>query len=298
MVELPPTNAALERTSSLQSEIEILSPLEAIALSNKSLTRRRWDYAVWQTGEYLKGELAISLIGSLILGGIVWLNGSVTLAAAYWAVIGFLALFVGAAILHWFRAPSEIDKAIRCREIATAKRLEGIQRHSLLLEVVEGPWTHWHSGLMYSHVTVMQDSDYKMYPWTLVDIRVRFRNNDVHRTRLDALSLALRREVPGEPAQETLLHSRLETEQGTNTNIEGIFIDARDRSQDYFFRAEEMLDMEWSQKLDSHSFLRLKMDAVGQRSYCVDLDVDWNTARSNDLPVKTGRATLRKVNSC
>jgi hypothetical protein len=115
--QLRPTHTALERTSSLQSEIEILSPLEAIALSDgRTYSERFRQHLAWRQKEYLTKDLIYSTLApSLVIGLVAVFTGDVTPVTFLWAALSYFALFASFAVKHAVQAPGEIDAAIRNR---------------------------------------------------------------------------------------------------------------------------------------------------------------------------------------
>lgn len=181
---------------------------------------------------------------------------------------------------------------------ALKQEIRKANEHNLLLEVDQGPWLNFMAKDTYSHVILVLPSQSEMLPWIKPEIRIRFSNTDVHRTRVENVLIFLVRNAPKEPRYEIELPRRLQTEQGVDIDIDSIFVDARDKTVDYYLKADAVLENEWNGKFDEHSFLRIRMEAVGQRPYCVDLDVDWEQARKNEAPWEPGRVTIRKVDSC
>lgn len=111
-----PNDKSLERVSSLEPEGEILSPLEAIALSEDSYFHRFRQHVGWLIWESLTKDLLYSaIIPSVIVGLIALLGGDVTLTTAFYAVLSFLALFFAFTLKHGIEAPAEIDKILRNR---------------------------------------------------------------------------------------------------------------------------------------------------------------------------------------
>lgn len=116
MAELPPPpDTALERRS-FQPEMEILSPLEAIALSEKPYLQRWRECVVWEMTDHWKKELRHSVLGALLAGLLAWLDGNATGKDIYYPAIGFLAVLFFKIIFTVANAPSEIEKLSSIRQ--------------------------------------------------------------------------------------------------------------------------------------------------------------------------------------
>jgi hypothetical protein len=190
----------------------------------------------------------------------------------------------------------EFDEVKRERDL-----LKSQLDHKVILEVIEEPWQGVALAQRYNSVVLIQgtpDSDAPSFSWLMPEVRIEFDNRDVHRTRIESCVLAIRREIAGSEPEEIVLMSRLETEHGNVVNVESIFLDGREKSRIYFLKADHHLFEDWNDKFDSNTFLRIKMQSVGQREYCVDLNVDWEQAKKNEAPWAPGSITIRKVNSC
>ncbi len=119
-----PQDSSLDRISSLPVGKDQVSPVEAIALSDKTYSQRFRDLLGHRTREYLKQDLAYSALGSLICGLVAFIAGEVTVSVVFGGVLGFLSIFVANVIKHALRTPGEIDTVIRERLSQKEKLLE------------------------------------------------------------------------------------------------------------------------------------------------------------------------------
>ena len=129
-----------------------------------------------------------------------------------------------------------------------------------------------------------------------VDLRVRFDNQVAAITRIRGLTVLLRRETEqGETRETKLRFSAREEESRSKVNLGELSIQPAQMTSYYRLDCEAEIDKDWARMLDEDCFLRIVMEAIQQPRYCIDLSVDWGTARLTD---SLADLTLRRRGEC
>jgi hypothetical protein len=113
------------------------------------------------------------------------------------------------------------------------------------------------------------------------DLRVRFDNRNALAGRIQTVTVFLRREAKGETHQTEVAFSAIEE----TTRAEQGFVDlAIPHGLTPYFRLDCQIELEksWAKILDDHCFLRVITEAKQQPPYCIDLNVEWQTAKVFD----------------
>lgn len=115
------------------------------------------------------------------------------------------------------------------------------------------------------------------------DLRIRIDNQDTFDSRVKAVSAFLRRETSqGEVTQARVTIVVRDEANGYEIDLDAITIPPSKATPFYRFECEVELEKSWGKLLDSDCFIRLVFDVIRQPRYCVDLNVDWETARFFD----------------
>jgi hypothetical protein len=288
MPELPPTNTALEQTSDLHSEIKTLTQLEAIALSNKPYWGKVRDYVNWQAGESLKAEIAVSVMTGGFIGLLTWLAGLATFDTVFWAGTTICAAFVACVVRHLLIGTSAINSVYERRLLWHTQRLEEQERYKLFLEVDTNYTLRNDWAINESDIGFVRESE-KGYI-VKGGLYVRFNNTDVHDCRVDGITVTLVTKL-----KQLTLTTLMRNEYGLIPMTGNkVYMTIPGSHRPWFvIECEGQLDETWKESLDEDSYLRIEMEAVRQKPYCVDLTANWDWAWA-------GRSTLqvKAVGNC
>jgi membrane protein implicated in regulation of membrane protease activity len=122
----PPDEPKQTALQAIQLPVEV--SVEAIACSGQPIRHQVREYVNLQLAEYLKTEIGVAGIAAIIVGALTWLAGAATLNAAIWALLALFATFIGAALVHWLRAPYALLAARDKRYAALQEKFVEAQR--------------------------------------------------------------------------------------------------------------------------------------------------------------------------
>jgi hypothetical protein len=114
-----------------------------------------------------------------------------------------------------------------------------------------------------------------------VNLRVRFDGKEALAGRVQRVSVFLRREAKDEIRQTEVGYSATEEASHAEQSLVDLPI-PYGLTPYYRLGCQAELEKGWGKLLDDHCFLRIVTEAKDQPPYCVDLNVDWETARLFD----------------
>lgn len=178
-LEKRPDNAL---APSAQEEVSV--PVIAIALSDQSYWQRFRRIVVWETGEYVKKDFAYSAVAAIFIGALTLLwEGGISLTAAYWSAIGFIAVFVARLGQHVINTPKLIDSATRNALNASEGKYAQLTKNKVIFELDE----------IGTRVFITQD------PTVIrARLKLRFHNKEPYDEHVRSMRLSLHHLASGE----------------------------------------------------------------------------------------------------
>ena len=198
-------------------------------------------------------------------------------------VLFFLACFFAYTVHRYNQKEKAADKAIGSP--ATATPTVEPTAFKVLTELDTAPHrsTTGHqiqSGVFIAYGALVQGERPDKFLMT-VNLRVRFDGKDALAGRVQRVSVFLRREAKGEIKQTEVGYSATEEASHAEQSLVDLPI-PHGLTPYYQLNCQAELEKGWGKLLDDHCFLRIVTEAIDQPPYCVDLNVDWKTARLFD----------------
>jgi hypothetical protein len=179
--------------------------------------------------------------------------------------------------------------AVKAERDVLRSKVDELTKHGLLLDVDLEPHTSNTSQKVRSRLYVSYDAlntaSVENEPYLIKGfLRIRFDNHVGVATGVRSLTVCLRRETDQGAREARLTFEACEEQTRAKADLALQIIQAAQISPCYELDCEGELEKDWGKLLDENCFLRIKMEAAGQPPYCVDLNVDWQTARLTDSP--------------
>jgi hypothetical protein len=233
-----------------------------------------------------------NIIAALISGGLYLLaKGGFDPWVFLAAVLGFCTPVVGKTIVSAWRAPTEIDKAIRARDKRNAQALNALRETWLKLEVDTqerlsntGQWTKSNAVLIVDErVPAMSDGPIAEFLlW--VNLRIRFHNPDTEDNRIRKIEVSLWKIVgEGEIFVDRSQMTAQPDRGGGGSSLDHYLVKASSTSEDYWLL--NFFNLGRKDRDDKTLFVKVTMEAFRQPAATIRVRWDADMAREKSVPV-------------
>jgi len=214
----------------------------------------------------------------------------------------FLACFLAYTVYRLNqRKPNEDSKSVVETAAAPAPIDNSAAQFKVLPEISLEPYRSntnrvLHPGIFLTYDALdMSSADHRLF--FASKLRMRFDNQDTSLAAIRRVTVFLRREGDAGEVRESQLSAALIRDVATRArlDLDSFQIQPVAITPYYELDCDAELEKSWARLLDDHCFVRVKVEAVRQPPYCIDLNVDWETAR---LTNSVASVSLRRNGLC